>query len=352
MSLVPPWSRRPAGPNPGLVSDCVVLLAARDVLAGTATLNWSTDAPIADWSGVVLEGTPGRVTELQLGGLGLDGEIPTELGSLADLRSLDLSDNQLTGPIPTELGDLVNLQELYLGGNTLTGCVPDGLRDVSNNDLASLGLSFCSEHPCVSGGAAEDTSNPGLLSDCETLLAARDTLAGTATLNWAADTPVTEWNGVTVDRVQQRVTELILGNMGLTGEIPKVLGNLANLQFLYFHNNQLKGEIPTELGNLVNLRSLSLSHNQLTGGIPTELGNFQIMRSLALRGNRLTGEIPTELGNLANLQFLSHSMGEPIDGRDTAGVGGASRTCNCLVPRQKPIDGCDTDGDWCSLSPT
>ncbi len=218
--------------NPGLVSDCVVLLAARDTLAGTATLNWSTDAPIADWSGVVLDGNPGRVTELQLSGLGLDGEIPTELGSLEDLRSLDLSNNQLTGPIPTELSDLVNLQELYLGGNTLTGCIPDGLSDVSINDLASLGLSLCSEHPCVSGGAVPDATNTGLVSDCETLLASRDTLAGTATLNWAEDTPITEWNRVSVYRELQRVGQLHLAERGLTGEIPKELGRLTSLEWL------------------------------------------------------------------------------------------------------------------------
>ena len=65
----------------------------------------------------------------------------------------------MTGSIPKELGNLSNLQELYLGGNLLTGCVPDGLRDVPNNDIARLGLPFCSEHPCVSGGAVVDATN-------------------------------------------------------------------------------------------------------------------------------------------------------------------------------------------------
>ena len=291
--------------NPGLVSDCVALLTARDVLAGTSTLNWSTDTHIADWSGVVLDGNPGRVTELQLGGLGLDGEIPTELGSVANLRSLDLRDNQLTGIIPAELGDLVNLQELYLGGNRLSGCVSDDLRDVPNNDFASLGLPFCSEHPCLSGGAAVDTSNPGLLSDCETLLAARDTLAGTAALNWAADTPITEWIGVTVDVTQLRVTDLILRGYGLNGEIPKEIGNLTRLRQLDLFLNRLTGEIPSEIGNLSNLRNLTISWNPLTGDVPKELGNLSNLRSLDLSWNRLTGPIPTELGSLAHLDRVA-----------------------------------------------
>ena len=213
--------------NEGLVSDCGMLLAARDTLTGTAALNWSADTPIADWTGVALGEASGRVTEILLGGMGLNGNIPKQLGSLTNLQSLDLSDNRLTGSIAAELLDLANLQELYLGGNLLTGCVPDGLRDVPNNDIARLGLPFCSEHPCVSGGAVVDVTNAGLKSDCERLLAARDTLAGTASLNWSADTPITEWNGVVLGGTHGHVTELDLGALGLNGRIPKELGSLV-----------------------------------------------------------------------------------------------------------------------------
>ena len=288
----------------GLMADCGTLLAARDVLAGTAPLNWSTDTRIADWSGVVVRGTPGRVTELRLSGLGLTGQIPPELGELPDLQHLDLSDNQLAGVIPAELGDLVNLQELYLEGNRLTGCVPDGLRDVPNNDLESLGLSFCSEHPCLSGGAVMDANNLGLMADCVTLLEARDTLTETASLNWEAATPITLWDGVIVDGTPQRVTELNLAERGLMGEIPAELGNLGGLQHLSLWKNQLTGDIPTELGNLASLQSLDLSLNQLTGVIPTELGSLANLSQLELIANQLTGEIPPELGNLANLRWL------------------------------------------------
>ena len=160
----------------------------------------------------------------------MTGEIPPELGRLSNLTGLWLHGNQLTGEIPPELGGLSNLQRLYLDGNLLTGCVPAGLRDVPNNDIASLGLPFCSEHPCVSGGAVVDATNTGLISDCEALLAARDTLAGTAALNWSADTPITEWNGVVLGGTHGHVTELDLVALGLNGRIPKELGSLANLQ--------------------------------------------------------------------------------------------------------------------------
>ena len=49
------------------------------------------------------------MTELDLGALGLNGRIPKELGSLANLTELSLDDNQLTGEIPPELGGLSNL---------------------------------------------------------------------------------------------------------------------------------------------------------------------------------------------------------------------------------------------------
>ena len=296
--------------NPGLVFDCEALLASRDTLAGTATLNWSADTLIAEWSGVVVEGTPGRVTELHLSSLGLTGEIPIELGSLSNLRYLNLSDNRLTGPIPTELVGLVNLQSLYLGGNRLTGCVPDELRDVPNNDLVSLGLPFCSEHPCVSGGAVVDVTNLGLVSDCETLLGARDVLAGTATLNWSAYTPIADWSGVVLGGRPGRVTELYLSRLGLTGEIPEELGSLTNLRSLNLSSNQLTGEIPTELKNLANLQSLLLFDNQLTGGIPLVLGNLSNLESLYLSNNQLTGEIPSDLGKLSNLESLALSSNQ------------------------------------------
>ena len=70
------------------------------------------------------------------------------------------------------------------------------------------------------------------MSDCDSLLAARDTLAGTASLNWVADTPITQWDGVIVGGTPKRVRGLSLEDGGLTGEIPKELGSLANLQEL------------------------------------------------------------------------------------------------------------------------
>ena len=152
------------------------------------------------------------------------------------------------------------------------------------NDLVELGLPFCSEHPCVSGGAVVDATNAGLKSDCGMLLAARDTLAGTASLNWSADTPITEWNGVVLGGTHGHVTELNLGALGLNGRIPKELGSLANLTHLSLWGNQLTGEIPPELGSLTSLQGLDLGGNQLTGEIPDELGSLTSLQGAVSYG--------------------------------------------------------------------
>ena len=163
---------------------------------------------------------------------------------------------------------------------------------------------------CANGGAVPGPdNNPGLVSDCEALLASRDTLAGTVALNWSADRPITEWEGVTVARRPRRVTELELTN-GLTGRIPPELGGLPKLRTLRLWGNELAGDIPSELGNLANLERLELSNNDLTGGIPPELGNLADLERLRLSGNELTGGIPPELGNLANLKRLELSGNE------------------------------------------
>ena len=133
--------------NPGLMPDCFALLAAKDTLRGTATLNWGLDTSITSWDGVTVEGTPKRVTKLLLSNKSLTGSIPKELGQLTGLTHLDLSRNSLTGEIPSELGELSGLVELKLSGNRLEVCIPLALKDVATNDLSSLNLLYCPPAP-------------------------------------------------------------------------------------------------------------------------------------------------------------------------------------------------------------
>ncbi len=127
-------------------------------------------------------------------------------------------------------------------------------------------------YACAGGAAVTDAdSNRALLHDCEALLDSKDTLRGTGSLNWAAATPLSTWDGIATADNPSRVTRLELANEGLTGSIPAGLGNLFQLTHLNLSNNSLAGEIPLELGWLYNLQELRLSGNSLTGCIPIAL---------------------------------------------------------------------------------
>ena len=229
-----------------------------------------------------------ELTYLHLSNNQLTGSIPPELGNLSDLQNLYLWDNQLTGSIPPALGNLSELQALGLSGNQFSGCIPNVLISVWISDLSRLGLPLCDQDiACV--------------EDCATLLGIKDTLAGTASLNWSTRLPVSLWEGIIISN--SRVTELYLYGDQLTGRIPPELGNLSQLTLLDLHSNELTGNIPATLGNLSELQALGLSGNQLTGNIPPALGNLPKLEWLSMSYNQLTG-IPPELGNLPKLKML------------------------------------------------
>ena len=130
--------------NRALVRDCSALLAGKDTLVGTASLDWAADSAVTGWEGVTTGGTPSQVTKVELPNEGLSGSIPAQLWELAGLTHLDLADNSLTGEIPRALRWLAaNLESLKLSGNSLTGCIPLPLEDVASNDLSSLNIPYC-----------------------------------------------------------------------------------------------------------------------------------------------------------------------------------------------------------------
>ena len=157
------------------------------------------------------------------------------------------------------------------------------------------------------GSAVADTSNAGLVSDCEILLGLKDTLRGSASLNWSASLPITGWTGVRLAGTPQRVTIVKLQKQNLTGSIPSGLGSLDKLQDLWLYTNELTGSLPVELGNLSDLETLMLSNNNLSGQIPQTLNNLSLKR-LWLKGNAFNGCMPANLlevpdGDAASLRL-------------------------------------------------
>lgn len=200
--------------------DSLVLV---DLYNSTDGPDWTNNAgwlagPVSSWFGITLN-KKGKVTKIsfhtgywdQFTNNNLTGAIPSSLGNLTDLNTLDLSRNNLTN-IPSSLGNLTNLTSLNLSENKLTGSIPSSLGSLTN--LTSLDLSFNS----LTG------SIPLWLSN----------LTGLNTLD--------------------------LSSNKLTGSISYSLGNI-NLMNLGLSDNLLNGKVPYTLGHYYHVY---LDHNQFT----------------------------------------------------------------------------------------
>ncbi len=78
----------------------VTLYNATDGPKWSNNHNWLSDASLRQWSGVTTDRIEGRVIELELARNELRGEIPADLGNLANLEKLNLGRNKLRGEIP------------------------------------------------------------------------------------------------------------------------------------------------------------------------------------------------------------------------------------------------------------
>ena len=74
----------------------------------------------------------GRVIALDLRSNRLEGELPSELGDLGNLKELIFRKNTLGGEIPPELGGLSNLEVIDLYANELSGKIPAELGSLTN----------------------------------------------------------------------------------------------------------------------------------------------------------------------------------------------------------------------------
>ena len=187
---------------------------------------------------------------------------------------------------------------------TLTVGADDG---VSGTTSVTITVSVLA--PTCSLGAAipDPRADYWLARDCEALLAMKDGLRGTGTLNWSAATAIASWDGVTIGGTPRRVTGLNLSSRSLTGSIPADMPLPSKLVTLDLSANQLTGTIPSGLGDLESLTRLNLSSNQLSGAIPVELGLLFKLTHLNLSSNSLTGDLPRNLGGLSNLTEIKLS---------------------------------------------
>ena len=149
----------------------------------------------------------------------------------------------------------------------------------------------------VAGDAAAQGSAASDRAALEALYDATGGAGWTNSTSWKTSAPLGDWYGVTAD-ASGRVTELKLGDNGLTGSIPTALGDIGTLRWLDLSSNELSGPIPRALESLGSLVFLNLSRNELSGSVPAWFGNMSGLLALYLSGNELTGGVPEELANL------------------------------------------------------
>ncbi len=215
-------------------------------------------------------GRLGELTHLDLSGNGLNGAIPTTLGSLGKLIHLDLSANNLSGSIPPEVNSLTALQVLDLSANNLTGSIPQvNSLTFTHLDLGDNRLS--GPIPALSSLIHLlylDLSNNALSGSIPALPA---------------------------------LNHLDLSENDLSGSVPDISIVLPSLQFLDLSHNRFRGLLrlrPSFCTALVELTHFDLSHNQLTGPVPVSLGLLTDLTYLDLSHNRFSGSLPVELGGM------------------------------------------------------
>lgn len=214
--------------------------------------NWNySDQTPCSWNGIACKEE--KVVSVSIPKKKLLGFISPVLGSLSELRHLNLRNNRFMGGLPLELFRAEKLQSLVLYGNSFSGLVPNEISRLTYLQTLDLSSNFF------------NGSIPNSLIQCK------------------------------------RLRSLDLSQNNFTGSIPAGFGsNLGFLEKLDLSFNRFTGSIPKDLGNLSNLQgTVDLSHNLFNGSIPPSLGNLPEKVYIDLTYNNLTGPIPQN-GALVN----------------------------------------------------
>lgn len=183
----------------------------------TNNSGWKTsDTPCLDWHGIVCDATGTHVIEIDFFNNNAVGSIPNSIQSFTQLRVLDLTLSKLgSSTIPAEMGALAELRELYITDASLVGNIPVELAQLAQLEILYLDDNF------LSGQIPEGL---GLLDKLRELRLYNNQLTG----------PIPNSFGSL--RV---LADLRLYNNALTGEIPASLTNLRSLEFLNLDWNAL-----------------------------------------------------------------------------------------------------------------
>lgn len=242
-----------------------------------------------------------NLTALRIWGeINSEPAIPTDIGNLTNLQTLNLLDVQ---DLPNSVSDLENLTYLYVKGNAgLKPSLPSNIGNLTN--LETLVLKNTNTLPMslaqltnldyayieLESGL---TPIPAIFDDMDAL--EKLTLFGMV----EPETQVSIYNA-------ENLKELILHG-GSTSTLEPEISQLTNLEELDISGNPIS-TFPSSIGTMTNLKSLKCWTMPITD-FPMEIVGLTNLEYLGFRFCQLTS-VPPEIGNFTNLKTLSFSLNQ------------------------------------------
>lgn len=273
------------------------------------------------WDGVECDEETGYVIGLDLSNSCLYGNFPprSTLFNLTHLKKLNLAFNDFNfSHIPSQIGQINKLQSLNLSYSSFSGQIPSEISklselymlDLSNNggSLAYSQLDLKLHDLGLEKLLRNLTHIKQLYLDMVDLSTTVPIILTSLTSLKAISLPYCNLYGelpTSLFRLPQLEILHLSGNKGLTGFLPQFQSN-SPLKELYLFGTSLSGDVPPSIGNLAHLKELDLCACNFSGSLPSSLANMTTLTVLLLSRNNFRGE-PFPITNLTNLEALDFS---------------------------------------------